>query len=301
MAAWLDQLTGWTGWLPLLLLALLYVGALVVLRRAGSRELARLVRPGFTALGGGLLVLFLLKPVERPTLSLSTGMLLTWCAWMAAVWAFAALSARKRLDRFLPEGGTNTGSMVGAMLFIVLPTALLLLGSGVDLLALAGWPGALPGSVAILAVLVALVGSASSLRPLVGLVKPATLSGLLVETFLRQLFAAALPEELLFRAFAQTWMQDLLGPVGGVVSVAVGFGLLHLFRVPEGLGVAKPSVRIAMVVLLHVSHGLFLGLLFATTGSLWFVVVFHAMHNGLAELPRALRARLRPVAGTRAV
>lgn len=301
MTAWLQELSRWTGWLPLLLLALLYAGALVILRRSGSRELARLVRPGFTALGGGLLVLILLKPVERPTLSLSPPMLFTWCAWMAAVWAFAALSGRKRLDRFLPEGGTNTGSMLGAMLFIVLPTALLLHASGLDLMALSGWRGALPGSVAILAVLVALVGSASSLRPLLGLVKPATLAGLLAETCLRQLFAAALPEELLFRAFAQTLMQDLLGPVGGVVSVAVGFGLLHAFRVPEGLGLTNSSGRIAMVVLLHVSHGLFLGLLFATTGSLWFVVAFHAMHNGLAELPRALRARLRPAAGSRAV
>jgi membrane protease YdiL (CAAX protease family) len=301
MTAWWPELIAWPGWLALLLLACLYAGALLILWRSRSRELARLVRPGGSALGGGLLVLLFVEPADRLFFALSPRPLLIWGAWMGAVWAFSVLSRRTRLDRFLPEGETPTGAMVGATLFVTLPTLLLLHGAGLDLKALVHGPGALPGSVASLAVLLALWGSASSLRPLLRVVKGATLAGLLVETVVRQLFTAALAEELLFRVLAQPWMQARLGTVGGLIVVALAFGLLHIFRTQAGLTITKRRERIALVILLHVSHGLFLGVLFAATGSLWFVVAFHAMHNGLAQLPRALGARIRPVAGNPAV
>lgn len=76
---------------------------------------------------------------------------------------------------------------------------------------------------------------------------------------------AGICEEALFRGFAQTWATPALGTWGSVVAVAVVFGVAHAV-----------SLRYAVFAAVL---GVILGGVYALTGSLFGVMLAHALYD----------------------
>lgn len=93
----------------------------------------------------------------------------------------------------------------------------------------------------------------------------------------------ALPEELLFRAYLQSKLVELVGDgrravVAGIAVAAVLFALFHLPRwfLVSGHGIG--SALAGRLLWLTVA-GLAYGVVYASTGNLWLVALFHATMN----------------------
>lgn len=291
MTAWFTNFGLWPDGVMVLLLAGLYLwGALHYLRRP-SEEMRRIILQGLTALGGAAVVLLAAAPHTLPDLKITPTVVLIWFAWIGVIWGVTELFRRPRVDQMLPQREASVGSFFGSTVLVTLPAVLYLIWSGADVRAWTGWPDLLVSLVALVAVLAGLAGMVLGLRPMLRLTAPGALAGAFAWRMLFELFTSALPEEILFRVFGQPFLISVLGTVGGMAAVSVLFGLLHLFRLPPQLKLSRGD-RLAVVVLVHISQGLLLSLLWQATGSIWIVVGYHALYNALAQLPRELRSRL---------
>lgn len=86
---------------------------------------------------------------------------------------------------------------------------------------------------------------------------------------LTSIIAAPILEEFLFRGIIQQNMIKVLGQLGGILTGALIFGLIHL--IPQ-------QIVYATVV------GIIIGTIYYMTGSLYTVIAIHFMNNGLAYL-----------------
>lgn len=77
--------------------------------------------------------------------------------------------------------------------------------------------------------------------------------------------AAGIGEEILFRGFLQSWLESLLGALGGLVAASLLFGFAH--------PITAGYVAIAAMM------GAYLGLLWQASGNLLAPIVTHALYD----------------------
>ncbi|MDF2629254.1 MAG: intrarane metalloprotease [Symbiobacteriaceae bacterium] len=299
ITAWFEGFRLWTGGGMLLLLAGLYLGAALHALRRPSAELRRILLPGLTALAGAAILLLAASPNSLPDLRITPTVVLIWFGWIGVIWGVTELFRRPRVDQLLPQREASVGSFFGSTVLVTLPAVLYLVWARADVRAWTGWPDLYVSLVTLAAVAAGLTGMVLGLRPVVRLASRGALAGAFAWRLLFEIFTSALPEEILFRVFGQPFLISVLGTVGGMAAVSVLFGLLHLFRLPPQMKLTRGD-RLAVVVLVHISQGLLLSLLWQATGSIWIVVGYHALYNAMAQLPRELRSRLMARAAQRA-
>lgn len=299
ITAWLDGFRLWRDGAVLILLGLLYLWAALRFLAGRSEELRRLVPQGLTALGGAVVPLLAASPRTLPDLHITPTVVLVWFGWIGVIWAVTEFFRRPRVEHMLPARDASVGSFFGSTVLVTLPAVLYLVWSGADVRSWTRWPDLFTGLVVLVAVLIGVTGMALGLRPVLRLASRGALAGAFAWRLLFETFTSALPEEIAFRLFGQPFLCSVLGTTGGMAAVSALFGLLHLFRLPTQLKLSTAD-RLVVVVLVHISQGLLLSLLWQATSSIWVVVGYHALFNAMAQLPRELRTRLMARAAQRA-
>ena len=80
--------------------------------------------------------------------------------------------------------------------------------------------------------------------------------------------AAGIGEEMLFRGFLQNWLSGFVPPIVAILIAGLIFGLLH--------------ARTALYAVIATVIGIYLGALYAATGSLLTAITTHAVYDWIA-------------------